>query len=1191
MELQKISIKGFKSFADKTDILFKDGVTAIVGPNGSGKSNISDAVRWVLGEQSMKSLRGMKAEDIIFSGTDKRKPLGYAEVSISFNNDKGEIPIDYREVTVTRRVFRSGDSEYYINKSQCRLRDVRELFMDTGIGKEGYSIIGQGRIEEILSNKSEDRRGIFEEAAGIIKYRTKKEEAERKLKKTEDNILRINDLIFELEVQWKNLRKQSERALEYKDLYDHMKNMELRNYINEVDAIDIDLFNKMESLELYLLESQSLKDKDGETFKLMQEKETAIRNLKNSLEILNKSFIETRDAISNNKYKQDLLVQRSKYEDENLNRTKSEIHQSIVIIEKSKAELEALSLELERSGLERLELEESFKAVDENSKTRIQSLIARENKLEEEKNEIVNLFNKKSEISTSINSIRAFNTSIKNRMENLHKSIEDNQVKIDELNASYSPLSIELNQDEESLSKLKSREAILKESILSEKSTRSDLEKEINKLNINLESGISNYKLLKNLEDNMDGYYKGVKSILKLSKSNKDLFPGMEGIVLDLFKVDGKYQLAIDTSLGGSAQHVVTENELEGKKIIEYLRSNSLGKVTCLPINVIRGKKISLKEEDFKEYNVIGTGVDIIEFDKKYQEIFLYLLGRTIVVKTMDDAIKLNRKYKYSLRIVTLEGDIINPGGSMTGGSYNKNALGLVGRKSKLEDLEGEISKNRDLKEKINFEIKNLEDEISQKEKENYNLNLYMEGLALKLIDKKKDLEIILRTRDQLESLKINWEKEIGNLQVEMEKNLVELKEYSDELETYNTLISEKQSYLELENKKIGENRAEREEILQEVSEFKVRLESIKSRNEKINEDMKLKEETIDQREKLIVDLEKNIETYRVNLENIKLDHEGLLDQLEGLEEKYLKYGDSSKMLKLDLGRLEEENDQLKINRERLVGLINDNQKKILDERLSIDKLEFRKENFIMSLIDDYGFDLDRAREEIKSFVEIEFTQEELRKMKSRLRKLGDINMGSIEEFAEIDHRLSFILEQKEDLDKSKKDLEKIIKDMEKEMRDKFLESFNIINNNFQVIFKELFAGGNAKLILDDPEDILNSGIDIEAQPPGKKLQNLSLLSGGEKSLTAVAILFSILKIKPSPFCILDEIDAALDEANIDRYTDYLDTIKEDTQFIIITHRKRTMEIANVLYGVTMEEKGVSKILSIELKDKEELVG
>lgn len=1183
--LKKLEIQGFKSFADKTEIDFKNEVTAIVGPNGSGKSNISDAIRWVLGEQSVKNLRGSKMEDVIFSGTDSRKALGYAEVTIIFNNESRNIPIEYSEVAVTRRMFRSGESEYYLNKNSCRLKDVRELFMDSGIGKDGYSIIGQGKIDEILSNKPEDRRNIFEEAAGITKFRTKKEESERKLEKTENNIVRIKDLIHEVSKQRSSLEIESEKATKFTKLYQRLRDLEVNLFIRDIKRFreqKEEILNDKEKIvaDLDIIENEKIKIE--EKFNL----------LKSDIEVMDKEIEESRtikfetiQTYESNKNKAKLLDEKESYLNKDIVRIEEEIEDlwnklQALEVEKNNQYTELHNLENELNNKNQLYSQYSLELADVDNKINTEEL-----KLEEIKKSIMEHYSLIADKKSEKNSIISRKENTEKRIILLQGEKELEQKKINDLILEKDRLSSILEKTNRDLDNGKVELNRVQDHKSSMEKKLESITQELRNEQISLNGFQTNYNLFLNMESNLEGYYKSVKSIIQETKRDSAFNKGLIGVVAELLKVDIKYARAIDISLGSSAQNILVESEQYAKKFISFLKDKKAGRATFLPLDVIKGKSIHLDNDLRKEYNVLGLGHELIEYDKRYNSIFEYLLGRTIVVSDMDSGIKLANRQGHIYKIVTLDGEVLNAGGSLTGGSYGKDAISLISRKSELEELKKEIHQ---ISEKISIlelerdyekkKLRDISDEILEKNKILKDLELKVVATindinannneVLRLTNerakKTAEVDLLIKEKDNYIIGLNQIEIEIGKLENDIQLSNSDLSQYQSNVLNMKNIHNS--SYKFATDIKIGINLIETnikniQNGLSNYENTKVQLNNSMMNKKEYLETIKLDMVELIQKKKIF---NKSIEDFQSSEDEITRN----LDILINKKENYMK-------------TFYEEQDRLKIINKKISEL----EKQINNMELKISRFELQHENIINKLLEDYELTYEEAINFQKPISNIQNAQTEVKSLKEDIKLLGNVNISSIEEFKSVNERYEFITNQHEDLISAKEDLKEVIRDMEKQMKSKFVESFEEINNSFTEVFAVLFNGGKARLELEEDEDILKSGIEIKVQPPGKKLQSLSLLSGGEKSLTAVALLFAILRTKPAPFCILDEIDAALDEANIGRYTNYLRHFNDKTQFVLITHRKTTMEIADILYGVTMEEEGVSRLISLKLKD------
>ena len=1180
MYLKRLELQGFKSFADKTVLEFKEGITSVIGPNGSGKSNISDSIRWVLGEQSMKSLRGAKSEDIIFNGTQNRKSLGFAEASIVIDNSDGALPVEYNEVVVTRKIYRSGESGYFINKVPCRLKDITELFMDTGIGKDGYSIIGQGKIDEILSNKSEDRRHIFEEAAGIVKYRVRKGESEKKLEQTKLNLLRINDILSEIEANLDPLKIQSEKAKQFLDLREELKNIEvglflynIDNYKEKLDQIvkDEDIMVSQKDDETSKLENkQKIKeDLKAEIDRITAEIES-VQNLSfestNKIEKLNSEIGIANERISNNKAN-----------DERLKKEIEEVKTRISELEEEKNQ----KLEKKNSIFSNKEkFENELKEKEAELAKLTEKLSSKELEIEEQKQKVEKNTDNKYEIGNEISTLEANFENYEKREKVLKTEIAET---ISELDAARS--------DKQDISKgyfdiegQKNKVLAEIEKISNEKNEVSnkikEFEEEINKISYDIRMKDSRYKFLVETEKEKEGYTKSVKSLLVDCDKNSSLKSGVEGVLANLISVDNKYQTAIEMALGGVLQNIVTDNEQTAKKLVEHLRQNNLGRASFLPISSVKGNKIDRLKCNFDGY--IGIASDLVKCDKKYEQIVSNLLGRTVVVDDMETGIQMAKANNYAFRIVTLKGDIISNSGAITGGSVSTKTVNILGRSNEIEKLEKEIKSLKAKLEEVTLSKEKYEGSISGVIEKAEQLDNKLNEINIVYATEKQKIlsieEAIDKVATRLEKLKQESEnikqqkaKLIENKEAkfsEIEKIEKENAELNSVIEQFAILNKDNQKYIDDLNFDITNLRIS-------VSSFDESGTSIDEMVERIELDITNNNVSIENKEKQIADigkendeLEANIVSFNKEIETIKSDVSNSTGKVEEL--KNLRVENNNK-----LERTEKEiTDQFSVIEDLKEHLV----------KIDVKKTKFEQDlkQVVDSLWEEYEMTPNNC-EKYERPSNIQATQKEVNKLRNKIRDLGSINIDSIEEYKKAKERYDFMSEQRLDLENTQSKLRNVIAEMTKTMKTQFAEKFDLINKNFNEVFQELFGGGKAELVLEDEENILECGIDIKVQPTGKKLQNMMLLSGGEKAFTAIALLFAILKINPAPFCILDEIEAALDDVNVYRYADYLKKFSDGTQFLVITHRKGTMEAADTVYGVTMEENGISKLLSIKM--------
>ena len=1181
MYLKRLELQGFKSFADKTVLEYKPGITAVIGPNGSGKSNISDAIRWVLGEQSMKSLRGSKSEDIIFAGTQARKSLGFAEASIVIDNTDGKLPIEYSEVTVTRKLFRSGETGYYINKTPCRLKDILELFMDTGIGKDGYSIIGQGKIDEILSNKSEDRRHIFEEAAGIVKYRTRKQESEKKLEQTKLNLLRINDILTEIEANIEPLHIQAEKAKEFLKLREELKSIEVGLFVFNISQYkeklqqllnDEEILNSQKEQEDNKMQNlQEIKEKLKQEIDNITEQIEKMQNIgfesSNKIERINSEIGISKERIQNNG------INKERIEKEILE-TNSRIDD---LEEERKQKIEKkTNLTTNKEKFEK-ELSEKEKELQDLTK----KLTDKELEIEEKKKRVENNVDSKYEISNQINMQEAIFENLQKREKQLK---EEKKSVISELDSERSNKQ-ELSQGFYDIEKRKND--VEKNLIEKNKQRNNCMQKvkeyddEINRLSYEIRLKDSRHKFLVETEKEKEGYIKSVKSLLQECEKNEELKKGVNGIFANLISVNKDYELAIEMCLGQTLQNIVTDTEEDAKKLIEYLRENNLGRASFLPVSSIKGKRLERVTKNSIE-GVIGIASDLVKCDKKYEQIVLNLLGRTVIVKDMDSAIALAKTNSYSFRIVTLKGDIISTSGAISGGSVAKKTVNILGRSREIEELEKLLkeleSKFKNIneeKEKYSTSITEVIEETAKLEKDLQEVDityatekqkmLAVEERILKLeerLNKQKEEEVSIEKQKQ-EAINLKTEKE-----KQIEKLDLEIKELNSIIEQFALSNKDNQKYIDdlnfdITNLKISvssfdESENSIDEIVQRIDQdIQSNKQSIENKNNNLKQ-LELESKELEQK---IIELENSIETIKNEVEN-----------------------SSKEIEKLKNNRIERNETLAKTEKEiseKLV-ILEDLKSQLLKMDVKKQKINQDIEILINNLWEEYELTPNNVTE-YKKPDNVAVAQKQVNELRGKIKDLGSINIDSIEEYKKTKKRYDFMNEQRLDLENTVGKLRKVIQEMTETMKVQFKEKFAIINKNFNEVFVELFGGGKAELILEDEENILECGIEIRVQPTGKKLQNMMLLSGGEKAFTAIALLFAILKINPAPFCILDEIEAALDDVNVYRFAEYLKKFSKDTQFLVITHRKGTMEAADTVYGVTMEENGISKLLSIKL--------
>lgn len=1180
MYLKRLELQGFKSFADKTILELRPGITTVIGPNGSGKSNISDAIRWVLGEQSMKSLRGTKSLDIIFAGTQNRKSLGFAEASLVFDNSDGALPIEFTEVTVTRKIYRSGETGYYINKTPCRLKDVLELFMDTGIGKDGYSIIGQGKIDEILSNKSEDRRHIFEEAAGIVKYRSRKEEAEKKLEHTKLNLLRINDIISEIEGNLGPLQTQSEKAKKYLNLREELKNIEVGLFVYNIEKYKENLQQIVQDIDV--MQSQC-NDEEGklERVKILKEElKSSIDEITEQIENMSNLGFESQKEIEQLNSEINVAKTRITNNNENNVRFTDEIQEQNEKIQELKQELEQKEAKKDNLKQNKEKFEKELNEKQEELAKITEKLSAKELEIEGYKQTVEQNTDKKYELQSEINAQEINFQNHEKRQNQIKQEIQTTISELDNTRMNKEEISKGFYESENKKNKAqKSLEEVAKQKQEANQKIKS-FESNINILSSDMRIKESRLKFLIETEKEKEGYIKSVKSLLKDCENIKDLGKGMHGVLANIIEVPDELETAIEMCLGASLQNIVTDTEEDAKKLVEHLRKNNLGRASFLPIASVKGKK--LEKLKGNESGVIGIASDLVKFNKKYEQIILNLLGRTVIVDNMDTAIKVAKQNGYTFRIVTKDGDLINPSGAITGGSVAKKTVNILGRGKEIEKLEKEI--------------KNIKSKIQKLEEEKEEYEQSIEGILELSANLEKELQEIDITYATEKQKMISIDENIQKLQNRLNK----LKEEQKNLETLKQKSIEQKEKIQEETQKITN---QNEELSKLISEFAELNKDDQKYIDDLNFDitnLKISVSSFDESESSIQEIQErinqelnnakaSIENKNNQIEQIKVENENLeksiQETLNKIEEIKQKVSNSS----AEIEKMKQERTQKSEKLSKQEDEITSKFKIIEDLKSQLVKLDVKKtkvEEDINTIINKMWEEYELTPNNVEGYAKPEnvaLTQKRVNNIRTEIRDLGSVNVDSIEEYKNLKDRYDFMSEQRLDLENTMSKLRKVITDMTQIMKEQFREKFKIINKNFGEVFAELFGGGKASLNLEDEENILECGIEITVQPPGKKLQNMMLLSGGEKAFTAIALLFAILKINPAPFCVLDEIEAALDDVNVFRYADYLKKFTEHTQFLVITHRKGTMEAADTVYGVTMEESGISKLLSMKL--------
>ena len=1166
------------------EIVFEDGITGVVGPNGCGKSNIADAIRWVLGEQSAKSLRGAKMEDVIFGGTEKRRRLSYCEVTLIFENADHALPIDFVEVSVTRRVYRSGEGEYKINGANCRLRDIIDLFRDTGIGKDGYSLIGQGRIDEILSVKSEDRRQVFEEAAGIVKFKARKQDAQRRMDNTTANLDRVEDILAELEERVEPLKEQSETAREYLALRDELKLLDLNVFLMRTERYEariVELKESVETLgesileanreleasqqarescqaELTALEYESAEKRETvqELIRQVEAREGAVRVMRERMAALEKErgrLLEQRDAAG---------------------RGREGIYERIEALTKQ-IEADAVALESQSQALlgKEAELEAAetaLREIEENS--------------ERMKQQIIQAMNRLGDVRSQRARLSAMQTALTNQLENMEGDRGREEAGVESLNQQVAEARDRLETEEARRAELKAQAADHNARVQALNDRLQALSNQVSELQAQRQSADSRKKLLDEMQRDYEGYNNSVKQVLLQARRTPD--SGVHGVVADLIRVPAKLERAIDMVLGGALQNVVVDRDEDAKRMIEYLRANRFGRATFLPISSVRGRTLTPQERQVLSMpGCVGVASELIGFDSKYQGVADNLLGRTVIAEDLTSGIAIQRASRYQLRLVTLEGDVMHSGGSMTGGSVQSRMTSLLSRSREIEETEAKLKHIGEELGKLREIYAGLDQERADLKKERG-----------ELYDALHEQEVLCGRADEL--LKAALDEQAANdervarsaaererLQEQLNDVSASLTALDGQQEDAEQSTGSRQEEVRRLQEEIFKRRSENEVLRAAVSDGRVALAEARRDLESVRENRDRLTREIEDTERILTDSESQLAACERELEETA---SGLESDLASLE---------TEKAQLDAARTEfNAEDEKRVGAQKRLQEIADNIDAIrarlddFSDRHHRSELQLaRVEGEFKQIQDRIWEDYELTREGAEPFRQADFklteSEKRIAQIRARIREMGTVNVAAVDEYRRTVERVEEMTGQRDDLIKARMDLEGIIADLEKQMEAQFREQFALINANFARTFTRLFGGGTAELRLSDPKDALNCGIDIVAQPPGKKLQMLSLLSGGERALTAIAILFAILDLKPTPFCVLDEIEAALDDANIDTYADYLKSYSANTQFIVITHRKGTMERCDALYGVVMQEKGVSKTVSVKLND------
>lgn len=1187
MHLKKLEIQGFKSFPEYTLIEFDKGMTAIVGPNGSGKSNVTDAIRWVLGEQSVKTLRGSKMEDVIFNGTQAKRAMNFAEVSMTLDNSDGILPVEYYEVQVTRRLYRSGESEYQINHVNCRMKDIQQLFMDTGLGKDGYSIIGQGRVDDILSTKSEDRRKVLEEASGIVKFKSRKDEAERKLASSEQNLVRINDILEELNHQIGPLADQAEKAKRYHVLYDEWKKDDIAVILHMIDRNKVfldasaderqSLANAIKSQEDLVLqiraENRELTERSASLEEELENTRQERSDLTEKIHEINNQMVLLKERHDQLKLK----IQAAEGSDE----------ERVAEVSRLSTEIEHNQSQLEHWSQEKANLTNELSAVETSYQALMDKLAdsqAKQSELRKKIDILTNeIFEAREAVSSLSGDLMVKEARIKSLSEDRMLMISERDEAKKKRDQADEDLKAGLKFAAEQASALSEKQEMVAQERQKAKTFDAELETKQRLLD-RVEFSI---KTLEDLEKSREGYQESVRRLLNSTDSRPELSKLVIGVLGELVQVEKEYETAIEIALGNAMHNVVTQNDRDASRLIDHLKENHLGRVTFLPIDSIRPRLLedNLLRDAKRSVGYIGLASELIKTRPELHDIIENLLGRIVVVDTLDHGIAMAKASRYVYRVVSLAGDVVNPGGSLTGGSINKKSSNLLSRSRELEDfrekkklLIREISKMEAQRQDFDLRIKELaREELEMEEKlQNASLDRIRVESVFTTADEdyKKTLERITSVEQELE--RISAAKLTSSSDLEESKQVIAERE--DE-------VAEMKEKLNSSSEKDEQEQSDLERMRAQISDLRVRVESVNGSIAQTQERIRMfeneKQKNLDDQERL----KQESAQARLDAEAIKKDFETQANFKEGLKLEDEKFEQKIRAIVLEKEELEGKLtgfiDKVTAASSKLSQLQSEQTR--LESKL--ERYEIEVDECKNRLWENHELTYDNAQEYRMEIENLNAMNKRLSELRAQIKEIGSVNVDAVEEYQQISERYEFMCTQRDDIEKAKADLMKVIDDLISEMKQQFLTHFAQINENFKTVFADLFNGGTAEILLENEEDVLNCGIDIKAQPPGKKLQSLSLLSGGERCLTAIALLFAILQLRPSPFCVLDEVEAALDDANVNRFTDFVRRYCARSQFIMVTHRKGTMEACDRMYGVTMQERGISKILSMRLSE------
>lgn len=1179
MYLKSIEVQGFKSFANKIKFEFHEGITGIVGPNGSGKSNVADAVRWVLGEQRVKQLRGGTMQDVIFSGTENRKPLSYASVAITLNNSDHQLPVDYEEVTVTRKLYRSGESEYLINGASCRLKDINEMFYDTGIGKEGYSIIGQGQIDKILSGKPEERRELFDETAGIVKFKRRKALSLKKLDEERQNLTRVNDILSELEKQIGPLQKQSEVAREYLKKKEELKTFDINMFLLETERLRELTRGIEEKLQLAT-------DELSEAGIRYEEMKAEYEAIEEEVEGIDLSIEKAKSQLNETTLLKQQLEGQINVLKEQINTVRMNDEHYGKRQQTIRIELETREKQKDTLSQERADVTEKLTQISRQDQEAKQALIEVQSRIaehsaevEKKKQEIMELLNNRASTRAKIQHFDTTQAQFTTRRAELHKLILETASEGERQNSA-------LRSYEEELVSVREQITRFSEQIKENEQKIGQYQRELSEKQEKLRVGQTAYhressrlESLKNITERYDGYGNSIRKVM----SNKDRVPGLLGVVADIIKVEKEYEIAVETALGGSIQNIVTDTEETAKRMIQYLKQNKFGRATFLPLTSMHGSGGIRDAQALKEPGVIGLANTLVTVEAKFQVLADQLLGRTIVVDHIDHGIAIARKYRQSLRLVTLEGDLINPGGSMTGGAF-KNSSNLLSRRREIEEFEETVALLKKDMSAMEQEVSAIKEKRAACYSANDEIQQKLGNASITENTVKMNMEQVQAKLRELSERHRGYKSE----QNELEEQIRQIKDNEDsiqmELETSERLEKEWNERIEELNGLLEQERIEETSQMRKSEEVHLKFASLEQQNTFILENIsRVEEESARFAEEL-----RELDQHKGNAsEEIRVKEEQITELRQTIEDSKELFAEIQEEIKVQSTKRDELNQKHKTflgKREELSKHMSDLDKECFRLNSQKEGYEEASDKQINYMWEEYELTYGRAMElRNENLTDLSYMKQQIQLLKQEIRKLGNVNVNAIEDYKNVSERYEFLSGQHEDLIEAEATLVKIIEELDAAMRKQFQEQFALISSEFDKVFRQLFGGGKGTLELMEDEDVLEAGIRIIAQPPGKKLQNMMQLSGGEKALTAISLLFAIQNLKPSPFCLLDEIEAALDDSNVGRYAQYLHKLTEHTQFIVITHRRGTMAAADRLYGITMQEKGVSTLVSVDL--------